>query len=468
MNEKGQENNHQAELEKFLDFALDDLLEFASNDAKLFEELYYNRKNQYDEFSALLEDEHMRSQNVLVIGGAGVGKTNFLYKLKLNCDSHGNFPIFLDYRRVVPKSNEGLLAYFIECIDKYFETVDRPIHTIKSNQTLDEKFQSVFSHLEKIELDGLKKHLVIFLDDLDYAEDDWFDLLHYFLPFSNSARVCLVLSVRPPLLHAIDEYDDRFRSSYIKKARPFELNKISVENVISTRLAPVLKKDEASSHKLYCSIESLFEQDSTLCKLAKTFGTTVEGIPRFEYPLTTKLTSFMQRITSGNLRETFDIAYECLMHIFRNPGILEEKDEAGVKKIIIPRGTIIQLLYKNKESRYKIFDLHSHRAKENSLFYNVLEAVKLHGKTDDRFYGALLKLGHSKKRVDEALNELSSTKRNFIIPEKFFPKKMKKHIEFSREYLSTDKAEMYLEMARDWDEYKEVFGEPGESAEKYL
>jgi hypothetical protein len=237
------------ELGKFINLAFDDLVDIAnSKNSKLFEELYYNRKNQCDEFYALMSEKHSSAQNVLIVGGAGVGKTSFMHKLLINCNLKKIFPIFLDYRRIVPRTKEGLLLFFIGEVEKYFDTISYPIHTLKPTNTIDQNFQHAFDHLESLTKDKNYRLLTVFLDDFDYAEEEWGELLKYFLPFSNSKNVSLVLSVRQPLLNAIDNYDDRFRYSYIRKARQIELAPISVENVISLRLAPVLSESNKTNN----------------------------------------------------------------------------------------------------------------------------------------------------------------------------------------------------------------------------
>ena len=92
--------------------------------------------------------------------------------------------------------------------------------------------------------------------------------------------------------------------------------------------------------------------------------------------------------------------------------------------------------FASKQSDYKIVDIHEERSHKrnsifferkrnntldaveegkyiskevregkvtNSLYYNVLEAVKVLGIIDDEFYSLLAKYGHSKSRVDKAM-----------------------------------------------------------------
>lgn len=468
VSDKEERIKYSKDLDQFIRFAFDDLIEIASTNKELFEALYYNRKNQCDEFYAQMEDNHKAAQNALIIGGAGVGKTSFMHKLKINCNNKKVYTILIDYRKIVPKTTEGLVTSFLSEIEKYFEIIKKPIHTLKNNNTVDQNFQAAFRHLDELTKEEQKKHLVLFLDDFDYAEDEWFELLKYFLPFSNNNKTSLVLSVRPPLLSAIDDYDDRFRSSYIKKARHIVLSPISVENVISTRLAPILIENE-NTNKLYGLTRKLFNRESSLCILAKKYGAIVDDLPRFEYPLTKKHNTFMQRITSGDLRETFDIAYESLKFIIEHDDYLDEKLEDGIKKRIIGREGVMKTLYDDKESSYKMINLHTFRSKSgNSLFYNVLEAIQYHGIADDRFYSALSSMGHKKNKIDEALNELSSRKHRFFYPSKFIPIKKKRHITYSRKYIPNSKLAMYLEICQNWGEYIERCGGIGNSVEIYL
>lgn len=465
------------ELDRFINLAFDDLVDIANNhNHKLIEELYYNRKNQCDEFYALMSGKHSTAQNVLIIGGAGVGKTSFMHKLLINCDGKRVFPIFLDYRKIVPRTKEGMLSFFLSGIEKYFDNIAQPIHTIKLTNTIDQNFQNAFNHLESVTRGDNQELLTIFLDDLDYAEDEWSELLKYFLPFSNSRNVSLVLSVRPPLLNAIDNYDDRFRYSYIRKARQIALAPISVENVISLRLAPVLS-DSNKTNKLYGIIQSLFSRESELCKIAKAYGTIVDNLPRFEYPLTIKHNTFMQSITSGDLRETFAIAYESLKYILKNHNSLESRFEENTERKVIGREGVLKILFDNKDSSYRILDIHKKRSRKtgNSLYYNILEGVKLFQSNSHKFYEALSALGHSEGDVDEGIRFLSSKQNKFFveagapIESRYSPGGSKRtktrHI---REYQPLPKLDMYLEICKDWREYIARCGQPGESVEQYL
>ncbi len=465
MTEKKDLIGYSEEMDKFINFAFDDLVDVANKNHDLFEELYYNRKNQCDEFYSLMEDSHVTSPNVLIVGGAGVGKTSFIHKLIIKCNADLHYCLMLDYRKVVPKTKDGLISFFIKEMEKYFDEIDHPINTLCDTKKMDANFQCVYSHLDCIEKSDVTKHLIIFLDDFDYAEDDWFELLKYFLPFSNNKKTSLVLSVREPLLNSIDEYDERFRGSYIKKATQITLAPISVENVISTRLAPILVGKE-STNKLYGILSGLFSRESPLCKIAKEHGTLVDDLPRFEYPLTKKHNTFMQRITSGNIRETFAIAYESLKYILESKKYSEILLEDGLEKKRIGREGVMKILFDNDDTSYKIENIHKLKSKTgNSLFFNVLEAVKYLGVVDDRFYRVLSVLGHKKKKVDAAIEELSSKKFKFFVPSKIIPKKVNRSIEYNREYIALPKLEMYLEICTDWEEYISRCGSAGKSIE---
>lgn len=466
-------NLYSEHLEKFIDIAFEDLVEIAKSNATLFEELYYNRKSQCQEFHAMINEEHQRAPNALIVGGAGVGKTSFMHKLLINCDREKVYPIFLDYRRIVPRTKDGLLGYFLSEIEKYFNAIAHPINTISNANSIDQNFQNAYSHLESINKDKNYKLLVLFLDDFDYAEDEWSELLKYFLPFSNSPKITLVLSVRPQLFNSIDEYDDRYRYGYIRKARKIDLAPISVEHVISMRLAPVLL-EHSKTNKIYGMIQSLFSRESELCKIAKNYGTILDNLPRFEYPLTVRHNTFMQRIASGDLREIFAIALESLRYTLKNSNDLESRVEEEITRKVIGREKTLELLYDNKDSGYLIINLNKIRSIStgNSLFFNVLEGIKYFESNNEKFYDLLKKLGHTEEKVDDAIKLLSSRHHKFFVESKISlieqkPKKTKK-AKIIREYCILPKLEIYLEMAKDWPEYITRCGTPGESMENYI
>jgi hypothetical protein len=66
----------------FLSYAFVDIAtEFAIKNIDIFFELFYNRKQELNKFRTIAEDLYNTGDNILFIGNAGIGKSNFIYRL---------------------------------------------------------------------------------------------------------------------------------------------------------------------------------------------------------------------------------------------------------------------------------------------------------------------------------------------------------------------------------------------------
>jgi len=173
----------------------------------------------------------------------------------------------------------------------------------------------------------------------------------------------------------------------------------------------------------------------------------------------------MQLITNGDLREVFKIAYDSICFAMQNRSRLESREEYGHKRYVIGHENTLKLFCDKKEANYRIINLHQRKSRSgNSLWYNILEAVKIFGIVDDvHFYPSLETLGHNKIAVDRAMNDLVDKPNRLIEPVKIInPKIIKSKGYGNDEYRITDKGDYYLYLVT-WPEYKERYGEPGRS-----
>lgn len=200
---------------KYTNIVFTDLIELAKKNADVFDELYYGRETESTLFQTIIEDAPHTAVNVLLVGDAGTGKSNFIYKLVRHAETLEKLRIYtvtVDYRNRMPSNAIGCMMQFVRDITQYFESIGRPVHTLGqiSQDLIDHNMQMCFQHLESLPKEALTRHLLIILDDFDYAEDEWFKLLDFFLPFATSARSSVVFTVRPILLATVEKYDDRF------------------------------------------------------------------------------------------------------------------------------------------------------------------------------------------------------------------------------------------------------------------
>jgi hypothetical protein len=315
----------------FLVFAFSDLVHLAKERPTIFDEYFYNRVSECEEFASYMEWSPKNATNVLITGEAGIGKSNFIHKLISNdavVKTLKLYPVLIDYRNVAPLTTTAVILEFIKKMEAYFQAIQAPITglDLSSDAKIQMNVHAIKRHLDGIDKEKIDLHLVIFLDDLDYAEENWFELLSFLLPFAASNKLSMVLSVRPPLLQSINDYDDRFRHHFVRDAHRIKLNPLAAEDVIATRIAPIL--EDARPPGALRVLTWIFKRDSPLPALAKKLGVgSIDDLPRLSYPFTGKLHTFMKRITNGNLRETFDIAIESIKYMRAHPEL-----EARVEK----------------------------------------------------------------------------------------------------------------------------------------
>lgn len=458
-------------LQSFNEVAFEDLVQLSKDNSEVFEELYYNRVDECQEFLSVLKDGKKTGRNILITGEAGIGKSNFVYKLLSNSKKQEELSIhsiILDYRNVVPQKIEGLLKQFVSKMQHYFDNIiDRPLFF--ENEIVDDRIGAIYEHLDKIPRESFTKTLVLFVDDLDYADDVWYELLNYILPFAISRRASLVLSVRPPLLNSIEMYDDRFRQHYIRRGHTINLGSLQVENILSTRIAPILEEEQAKS--IWSRITKLFRRNSTLCKIVKDLGCDdLESLPRIHYPFTAEYNTLLRRITNGNLREIFLMAASSLLYIWKNRDNLEKVVEFDNDRFVLTKKQFLDLFVQTDTFKpiYKIIDIVNEKSKSgNSLLFNALLGIKLYKTVDKYFYDRMQLLGLPKMKVKNAIEYLSNKNNRHIYPKFSLHPKEPQRIDVDMEYVITEKGEIYLQMATDWDYYKDIFGNVGRTLDDY-
>jgi len=472
-------NNHDETIPEDIDFTdnhltvmewlFSDLTSLTTTDIQLFLDLYYNRVSDITVFCTHLENSKDTKGNYTVVARSGIGKTSFLYRFvddQQLCKNLGISIIIVDYRAAIPQTWEGCLLSFVEQSEKCFKIIGYEIHTLLKNtkENLRDNAKAILEHIEYIEGQKNGPHIVIFLDDFDYADDVWFKLLDYFMPFANQSSASVVLTVRPPLYACIKGYDNRQAFHFTKNIKEIKLESLKVREILASRLAPILVRKK--SRNFIDFLIDMFKIPSLEERIIKKLGIKkIEELPEFEYPLTEKHNNFMQLITNGDLREVFKIAYDSIRFVMKNRSKLDYREEYGHKRYIIGHENTLKLFCDNKQASYIIINLHQRRSRSgNSLWYNTLEAVKTFGIVDDvHFYPALKTLGHSKDVVNRAINDLLDKPNRFIEPIKIInPRIIKAKGYGNDEYRITDKGDYYLYLVT-WPEYKERYGEPGRS-----
>ena len=84
----------------YFSFSFQDLLRLTKENKDLFISLYYNRTPEFDQIKSMLKNIKNRSDNILITGDAGKGKSNFMYRIffdKTIIEKYDLYPIIVDY-----------------------------------------------------------------------------------------------------------------------------------------------------------------------------------------------------------------------------------------------------------------------------------------------------------------------------------------------------------------------------------
>lgn len=450
-------------IDKILEIFFFDISRLPIEENELFLDLFYDRIGEFRNFQKKLECSKENKENFLIKGRSGIGKTSFIKRFIIDIDLQKRLnicPLFVDYRTAIPKDWIQCILNFIKDTQTTIENryLD-PVHGLKENSESNIRYNIniIYDHLKYLASKKNAPHFVLFLDDFDYAEDTWFKLLDYFMPFAELiSPVSVVLSIRPPLLAEIEAYDNRYTFHFTRNTNIFDLESLSVREVLISRLAPMLVKKEKENS--ITSLINFFKTKTSLEKkidtISKSLGlTSFKELRTFEYPLTEIHNIFMEEITNGDYREIFDMALESICYVLKHYDDLKTREEYGYIRKVIGHERILQIFFDNHNSRHKIIDINKKRSgSNNSLYYNTLEAIKIYQEVDEKLFSSLKKLGHSEKKVIQAIKFLQAKENRLIEPLRIFSSWRKERRGESEEYRCTKKGYFYLKMAS-WPEY---------------
>jgi hypothetical protein len=118
----------------FFSSAFKDLIDLAGEDYDAFIELFYNRNQEYVEFNTIASNLVATGDNVLVIGDAGTGKSNFIYRLfyeETMLKKYNLYPIMIDFRKIAIEDKlVGFKLMFVEKMFSYFENINYDIYPV--------------------------------------------------------------------------------------------------------------------------------------------------------------------------------------------------------------------------------------------------------------------------------------------------------------------------------------------------
>lgn len=471
------DENQYLDYSEFIQISFKDLVSFTSEEKEVFLDLYYNRDTEFNRMKSILKNIRNRGDNILIYGVAGSGKSSFMYKVFYEIEflkDYNLFPIIVDYNR--DSDIESLLKKFIFDITEYFKSMGCPVHTLKENSTtnIDHNLHTLKYFLSQSKRDDLTKHLIILLDDFDYVEQNHlFKLLDDFKGFGVHPNATIVLSARPNLFAAINEYDNRLSKHYTRDIHKISLARLDLKKLISKRLAIILVENEKTS--LFKSLTNkLLGKESPYLRLLTKMGIkNIADLKKIDLPFTGLYLNFITCITNHNIREMFDIVHDSILFVLKNNSKLETVEEREDGEIVtkkeISKEATLKMFYDNPDSKFNIINIHKDKSKKgNSLFFNILEGIKTFGELNPTFYSLMKKLGHSKEDVDWAINtKLKSPGYALIAPSKIIPSHVKDRVDRYSEFFITEKGDYYLSIICYWDEYISRCGNFGESIHQH-
>lgn len=454
---------------------LQDLTLTYPNDGELFRDLFYDRHSEKALFEMQMSRAKETRDNITIIGDPGVGKTSFLLSIISDADLVKRLnicPVLVDYRQAPVRSPDGCLIQFVDNMKAAFESMKQSI-VLGSNvpEKIDENLVRIMQHIRKLDQKRVPHPLIaIFLDDFDYAETTWFELLDRFFPFAEARSTIVVLTVRPPLLAAIEAYDDRYRFQFAAKVNTISLKTLPAREVLVSRLAPVLL-DAGESTSVLAFVHKLFRKRTAAEALLHRLGIKdITSLQQFAFPLTEKFIAAMEMISNGNMREIFNIAYDALMYIAESKARLRSRVEDGIERKVIGRDASMELFCGRTDDdsprgTYRIMNLHENRSAAGaSLLYNTMEVIRLRMKFDEITYGQLEQLGHTADKVHWAIGHMTDKAIMLAEPRHILPPNRKAALELYDDYRLTTKGKYYFELARE-PVYMKRFGEPGPTIE---
>ena len=463
----------------FFSAAFKDLIDLVGEDSDTFIELFYNRKEEFTDFNTIASNLYATGDNILVVGDAGTGKSNFIYRLFYETKMLERcrlYPMIIDFRKIATSDKLiGMKLMFVEEMLKYFVNVGfvlNPIGGTISIENIDNNLHLIQSKLKQLVTENKKtKHPLIFVDDLDYAEkDDLFDVLSFLMPFARTPNISLLICVRPPLYNVLLNNDSTFAILFAHTPKHIELRSMDLHSIIAMRLAPILILNKVEEHtnifeNVWWRIKRL--QNGTTRKyraiLKKVGVKNLDDLTQIEYPFTDGYINFIKKVSLGDLREIFSITIKSLVFILNNYHKLEKINEHGEKRIVISEKHIIDL-FSEEQSAYRLFNLHDIKnLKENSLYFNILEAIYIcQDNLNPEFMSKLKLFGHTnEKQINDALLEMSFKRHRLLLPHNF---------EYSKDilgkavrYTITTKGVYYIQVISEWEDYIKKYGKSKES-----
>lgn len=443
-----------------------DLKDIDDMDKSAFLSLFIGRNNQITEIMPIIrnfKDNAMRKKsNILIKGSAGVGKTTLMLRIikEKNLFDDTLEYIFLDFNDTIGfRDSHGFLLELIKKMELYFRDSPYPINTFDDLNDINKlvaNYLALMEHLKIIDKEEkFPKKLVLIIDDLDYADDYWKDILDQIIKFANFKNILLILNARPPLINDIMKTNDRFRIKFTREVKTIELHPIEILNLITSRISIFLNdenvknSDDGIFSRVFKFLDIYKTKHPIEAIIAKTKICTKDDLSQIKGKLDIYFTEediqLISNITNGNIREIFCLTQTLLLFVLRNYNRLQKHKLHGM---IIPRDELFRLFMDDTKSFYfiNIFE-------KNSAIYNLLKFFEIHQFIRDSDLIELKKeCKMSIKDIEYTIEEMLNPSNRLICP-------VSTNI-FSTDidmYDITPKGKYYLNELAPIEEYKKAF-----------
>lgn len=425
------------------------LLELDKSGRKLYQYLYFTRSGVEGRIKDALKGGH----NIVLVAHPGNGKTTCMHYMFIEFDKNEKYhPIILDFKNIGVKSQEGMLWLFLTEMREYFTKIGSPINELQEATTIENCvnhaliIQRHFDKCPKSTFDENK--LIIFLDDLDYAEKGYVKMLEkYFLPYMHSSKSTIILSVRPYLYNFIKTYDP-LRQYFYTLPRKIELPEDDLELIIHNRLKSIIEVGEQKGF-LFKFLRLFREksEDELLLKYLKDVDPNFQNL-NDALPFNDSFYTKLRDITFFNLR----IVEEVL------PQFIEY--QLSGKKPCFNEDFYLAFIELNKNKPHILPDLVDRKTTTggsgksgNSILQIVLEYFYYDSVVNERFYSSMKKYGITADKADASLELLSKPPYSMISPQFYYQKDLQEKSSITNTYVITIKGIKYIENILQYDEY---------------
>lgn len=414
---------------------------------EIFQHLFYNRTNDRNQLKASME----LSKSMTIVGNPGEGKTCLMHFMFLQTKNENKFfPIILDYRNCAPRKKETLIIKFVEQFKPYFVEIGHELKQIAEKTNYDNydlHHSVIMDCLRKISNQELedKKKAVIFLDDLDYYENDYISLLkEYFLPFALNAKTVLILSGRKPLINSLSE-DDELRHAFSLNPRRIFLVRVDLKTLFEARLSSLYPE---SAGKTYFTLFNAFKNPEQIGSLLRQEAmkylkrelkneNVSTDVLHFLFGFNDIFWTHLGDVTGRNIRQIEETLPD--MYEFHSKNAMNEINFSSD----FASSYIISMVH---EPNY-LLDLisikttgASTKTKGNSLYQLVLEYLYAYNIIDSSFYAKMDGFGIKPDQADAVIKKLSLSPYALFDPEYVYTEN-----ETLRQYKINRKGKFYLD-----------------------